>query len=202
VLSTAGNLVFEGTGYGQFEAFRASTGEKLWSASTQSGITAGPMSYTVNDEQYIAVLVGWGGVLPIAAGEVGQQTPRMNNVPRMLAFKLGGRASLPPATAVAPLVLKPPRPTASVATVRTGKELYQRFCGACHGDVAVSGGTVSDLRYSGALASEQWFPIVRDGVLRQYGMVGFSSELSRQDAGAIRAYVIFRANQSLKETPR
>ena len=58
VLSTAGNLVFEGTGNGQFEAFRANTGEKIWSASTQSGITAGPISYTVNGEQYIAILVG------------------------------------------------------------------------------------------------------------------------------------------------
>jgi hypothetical protein len=56
------------------------------------------------------------------------------------------------------------------------------------------------LRYSGALASKQWFSIVRDGMLAPYGMVGFSKELSQQDAEAIRAYVIFRANQSLAET--
>jgi alcohol dehydrogenase (cytochrome c)/quinohemoprotein ethanol dehydrogenase len=198
-LSTAGNLVFEGTGYGQFEAFRANSGEKIWSASTQSGITAGPISYTVNGEQYIAVLVGWGGVLPLAAGEVARQSPRMNNVPRMLAFKLGGKASLPPAPEVKPQILTPPPATANSATVKKGEELYQRYCGGCHGDVAVSGGVLPDLRYSGALASEQWFTIVRDGMLAPYGMVGFSKELSRQDAEAIRAYVIFRANQSLAE---
>ena len=201
VLSTAGNLVFEGTGNGQFEAFRANTGEKIWSASTQSGITAGPISYTVNGEQYIAILVGWGGVLPLAAGEVARQSPRMNNVPRMLAFKLGGKASLPSAPEVKPQVLTPPRATASLATVKKGEELYQRFCGGCHGDVAVSGGVLPDLRYSGALANQYWLSIVRDGVLGLYGMVGFSKELSRQDAEAIRAYVIFRANQSLAENP-
>src|ERR1700676_1980645 len=39
-LPTAGHLVFEGTGLGQFEAFRADNAEKLWSAPTQSGVTA------------------------------------------------------------------------------------------------------------------------------------------------------------------
>jgi len=198
-LSTAGNLVFEGTGYGQFEALRANTGEKLWSSSTQSGVTAGPISYTVNGAQYIAIVAGWGGVLPLAAGEVALQSPRMNNVPRMLVFKLGGKTSLPPAPEVKAQVLAPPPATASTNTVKKGEELYQRYCGGCHGDVAVSGGVLPDLRYSGALASEQWFSIVRDGMLTQYGMVGFSTELSRQDADAIRAYVIFRANQSLAE---
>lgn len=199
-LSTAGNLVFEGTGYGQFEAFRANTGEKLWSASTQSGMTAGPISYSVNGEQYIAILVGWGGVLPLAAGEVARQFPRLNNVPRMMAFKLGGKANLPPAPEVKPQALTPPPATAGPATVKKGEALYQRYCGGCHGDVAVSGGVLPDLRYSGALANEQWFSIVRDGLLKSYGMVGFSKELSRQDAEAVRAYVIFRANQSLAES--
>jgi quinohemoprotein ethanol dehydrogenase len=199
-LSTAGNLVFEGTGYGQFEAFRANTGEKLWSASTQSGITAGPISYTVNGEQYIAILAGWGGVLPLAAGEVGLQSPRLNNVPRMLAFKLGGKASLPPAPEFKPRALTPPRATASLATVKKGEELYQQFCGNCHGDAAVSGGVLPDLRYSGALKTDVWFGVVLDGLLKQAGMVAFAKELSKQDASAIREYVIYRANQSLAES--
>jgi quinohemoprotein ethanol dehydrogenase len=199
-LSTAGNLVFEGTGYGQFEAFRADTGEELWSVPTESGITAGPVAYTVDGEQYVAVLVGWGGVLPLAAGEVALQTPRLANVPRMLVFKLGGKASLPPAPEVKPAVLNPPRAAASAATVKKGEELYQSYCGNCHGDVAVSGGVLPDLRYSGALASQQWLSIVLDGLLRQYGMVSFSKELSHRDAEAIRAYVIFRANESTPQS--
>jgi quinohemoprotein ethanol dehydrogenase len=199
-LSTAGNLVFEGTGYGQFEAFRANTGEKLWSASAQSGIVAGPISYTVNGEQYVAVLAGWGGVLPLAAGEVARQSPPMNNVPRMLAFKLGGKASLPPAQEFKPRALTPPRATANRVTVKKGEELYQQYCGNCHGDVAVSGGVLPDLRYSAMLKNDSWFGVVLDGMLKQAGMVAFAKELSRQDAAVIREYVIYRANQSLAES--
>lgn len=200
VLSTAGNLVLEGTGYGRFEAFRATSGEKLWSTPTESGVTAAPIAYTVNGEEYIAVLAGWGGVLPLAAGEIALQSPPIPNTPRMLAFKLGGKASLPPAPAAEPGELAPPQETASAATVKKGEALYQRYCGACHGDVAVSGGVLPDLRYSKLLASEQFRKIVIDGELTPYGMISFTKELKREDAEAIRSYVIFRANQSLVES--
>ncbi|HUI50950.1 MAG TPA: cytochrome c, partial [Terriglobales bacterium] len=65
--------------------------------------------------------------------------------------------------------------------------------------VAVSGGVLPDLRYSGALKDDQWFQIVLGGMLQSYGMVSFGKEISKRDAGAIREYIIFRANQSLAE---
>ena len=201
VLSTAGNLVFEGTAQGNLEAFRADTGEKLWSADAQSGIVAAPMTYSVNGEQYVAVLAGWGGVFPLATGEVAlRASGRTQNISRVLVFKLGGKASLPPLPASAPSQLRPPKPTASVATVHKGEALYQRFCSTCHGDVAVSGGVLPDLRYSATLGTSDWSEIVRGGLLQPSGMVSFSKELSPADVEAIRAYVIFRANQSLPAT--
>lgn len=45
VLSTAGGLVFQGNGMGNFVAYRADTGERLWSAETQAGVLAAPISY-------------------------------------------------------------------------------------------------------------------------------------------------------------
>jgi PQQ-dependent dehydrogenase (methanol/ethanol family) len=195
-LSTAGNLVFQGTGLGQFQAFRADTGEKVWSAPTQSGVIAGPISYSVNGQQYVAVLAGWGGVWTLAGGEVGVQNPRMVNVPRMLVFALGGKDILPPAPEFHQPVLDPPPATADAGATKKGEQLYQGYCSACHGDVAVSGGVLPDLRYSSALSSDQWFDIVLGGQLRQRGMVSFAKDLSRQDAAAIRSYVILRANQS------
>src|SRR5579872_1333990 len=199
-LSTAGNLVFEGTESGTFEAFRATTGEKLWSASTQSGVTAAPIAYSVNGEEYVAVLVGWGGVLPLAAGEVGLQTPRLPNTSRMLAFKIGGTASLPPAPEPALPALASPQKTADAAAVKKGEALYQRYCSPCHGDVAVSGGVLPDLRYSKMLARDQWMSIVIGGALRPAGMISFAKELTPEDALAIRDYMVFRANQSFAET--
>src|SRR5580700_11432070 len=120
VLSTAGNLVFEGTAIGNFDAYRADTGEKVWSASAQTGVMAGPIAYEVNGEQYIAVLAGWGGVFPLATGEVALKAGPIRNVSRMLAFKLGGTAALPPLPEIAKPELHPPPATASGAEVAQG----------------------------------------------------------------------------------
>ncbi len=198
-LATAGNLVFEGTAAGQFEAYRADTGQKVWSFDAQTGVMAGPVTYTVKGEQYVAVLAGWGGVFPLVAGEVAFKSGRVRNVSRMLAFKIGGTAKLPPLPAQETLQLQPPPSTASAAQIRRGEAVFQRFCSGCHGDVAVSGGLLPDLRYSAFLKNDRWFAIVRDGLLKSEGMVGFGQEVSQGDAAAIRNYVIFRANQTLNE---
>jgi quinohemoprotein ethanol dehydrogenase len=200
LLSTAGNLLFEGTASGNFEAYRADSGEKLWSFDAQTGVMAGPVTYTVNGEQYVAVLAGWGGVFPLATGEVSFRSGRVSNISRMLVFKLDGKATLPPHPKFQEEPLHPPASTASVTQIKNGEALYQRYCGECHGDVAVSGGVLPDLRYSPTLANEQWFDIVRGGILKPLGMVSFAKEFSKPDAAAIRDYVIFRANQSKIQT--
>jgi len=198
-LATAGNLVFEGTAAGKFEAYRADTGEKVWSFDAQTGVIAGPMTYSVKGEQYVAVLAGWGGVLPLAAGEIAFRSGHVRNISRVLAFKIGGNAKLPLLAAPETRSLSPPPSTATTAEIHRGEAIFQRFCSGCHGDVAVSGGLVPDLRYSAYLSNDRWFAIVRDGLLQSSGMVGFGKEVSREDAAAIRSYVIFRANQTLNE---
>jgi quinohemoprotein ethanol dehydrogenase len=65
-LSTAGNLVFQGTAGGEFRAYTADSGKQLWSFSTQTGVIAAPMTYSVKGEQYVAIVVGWGGVFDVA----------------------------------------------------------------------------------------------------------------------------------------
>jgi hypothetical protein len=69
-----------------------------------------------------------------------------------------------------------------------------------HFNSPAENGVLPDLRYSGTLENDVWFGVVLDGVLKQAGMVAFAKELSRQDASAIREYVIYRANQSLAES--
>jgi len=197
VLATAGNLVFEGTAAGRFEAYRADTGAKLWSFDAQTGVIAGPITYSVNGEQYVAVLAGWGGVFPLATGEVSFKSGRVRNISRMLVFKLGGAASLPALEPTQTPLLSALPSKANAATVRNGEHLYQRYCAQCHGDVAVSGGVLPDLRYSSALAGDEWFSDVLDGMLKSEGMVSFSSELSHDDAAAIRSYIVARRNQSV-----
>src|SRR6185295_11032210 len=174
VLSTAGNLVFEGTASGSFEAYRADTGEKVWSFAAQTGVMAGPVSYTVNGEQYVAVAAGWGGAFPLVVGEISFKSGRVRNISRMLVFKLGGKAALPALVEPATLALNPPAATADEATVKRGEGLFQRYCSPCHGDVAVGGGVVPDLRYSKTLANEKWFDVVLGGARKQNGMISFA----------------------------
>jgi quinohemoprotein ethanol dehydrogenase len=202
VLTTAGNLLFEGTADGHFEAYRADNGQKLWSFDAQTGVMAGPVTYTVHGEQYLAVLAGWGGIFPLATGEVSFRSGHVRNVSRMLVFKLGGKASLPPLQEVEQPKPEPPPLRVGAAETHRGEALYQQYCSRCHGDVAVSGGVLPDLRYSSTLANDQWFYIVLGGMLKSNGMVSFSKELSRADAGAIRSYVIFRAHQTLAQKQR
>ena len=61
VLSTAGGLVFWGEANGTLHAADAESGEDLWTHQAPMGMHAPPMTYAVDDEQYVAFPVGWGG---------------------------------------------------------------------------------------------------------------------------------------------
>jgi len=196
ILSTAGNLVVQGNASGEFAAYRADNGEKLWSMPVQTGVVAAPMTYEVEGEQYIAVLAGWGGAFAFPPGELSFKSGRVANISRLLVFKLGGTATLPPAPEHVQAELNPPPATADAATIEHGKVVYSRFCGTCHGDAVVSGGLVPDLRYSAYLDKDYWFDIVLDGALKENGMVAFADGIDRDDADAVRDYVIARANES------
>lgn len=198
VVSTAGNLVFEGDGMGRFSAYRATDGRRLWSVQTHTGIVAPPITYEVKGKQYVAVEVGWGGAFALAAGQLALDSQvNEGNVPRMLVFALGGAEVMPPPPPKSIPALHPPRSTATAASIALGKRKYQAFCSVCHGDSAVSGGVLPDLRYAAALAHpDLWQRIVHAGLLKTGGMVSFASQLTPRQIGAIRDYVIYRANQT------
>jgi quinohemoprotein ethanol dehydrogenase len=194
VVSTAGNLVFQGNGMGEFVAYRADNGERLWSAETQAGVLAAPITYSVDGDQYVAIEVGWGGAFGLAAGELARDSHVASNLPRVLVYKLGGAASLPPLPAATPAVLDPPPDRAKPEVVAQGKALYHTFCSSCHGDSATGSGVLPDLRYSGLIKNPEAFDMtVRQGARIDQGMVAFRDEVSAQDLEKIRAYVIHRA---------
>jgi alcohol dehydrogenase (cytochrome c)/quinohemoprotein ethanol dehydrogenase len=200
VLTTAGNLVIQGTASGDVVAYRADDGERLWSAPAHTGVLAGPVSYEAGGEQYIAVAAGWGGVFSLAPGEIGLMSGRLGNNSRILAFKLGGNEEMPPDGTLVELTFDPPKVEANEETVAHGKALYHRHCVVCHGDAAVSGGLLPDLRASPAIGDQRTFQsIVLDGVRREFGMVSYAAELDADDAEAIRAYVVARAHESLAQ---
>jgi alcohol dehydrogenase (cytochrome c) len=63
VVSTAGDLVFQGGVDGTFRAFDANNGDVLWSFTAGSGFRGGPVSYSANGQQYITVPSGLGSLV-------------------------------------------------------------------------------------------------------------------------------------------
>ncbi len=198
VVSTAGDLVFEGDSMGHFSAYRATDGRRLWSVETHTGIVAPPVTYAVDGTQYVAVETGWGGAFALAAGQLALDSQvNEGNVPRMLVFKLGGAVAMPPPPPRPHWRLDPPPGSANAATIALGRAKYQSLCSVCHGDSAVSGGVLPDLRYTAALAdSALWQRIVHGGLLESGGMVSFASQLTPGEIEAIRDYVGYRAGET------
>jgi quinohemoprotein ethanol dehydrogenase len=197
VVTTAGNIVAQGDAAGNFNVYRADNGEKLWSMFAQSGIIAAPSTFEVGGEQYIAVLSGWGGSYALSGGKAAALSGNLRNVSRLLVFKLGGTAALPPLEPRSFVINPPPAPT-DTASIARGEPLFDQYCSACHGEHAVGGGVVSDLRASNFLGMDFFYNIVLDGALKGAGMASFSTALKRDDVTDIRNFIIYRANQDSK----
>jgi alcohol dehydrogenase (cytochrome c) len=88
VLTTAGGLVFTGTPEGKFLAFDDETGKILYSFQVGSGIVGSPITWEQDGEQYIAIVSGWGGAVPLWGGEVAKLIKNINQGGTVHVFKL------------------------------------------------------------------------------------------------------------------
>ncbi len=88
VMTTAGGLVFYGTPEGEFIALDDETGEKLWSFQTGSGIVGQPVTWEQDGEQFVTVISGWGGAVPLWGGEVAKKVSYLNQGGLLWTFKL------------------------------------------------------------------------------------------------------------------
>ncbi|MFC3101662.1 PQQ-dependent dehydrogenase, methanol/ethanol family [Altererythrobacter lauratis] len=188
---TASDIVFAGTTRQTFTAFDARSGRQLWEYPTQSAPVAGAISYELDGVQYIAINAGWGGGAAQIERGAGIEMPRAPA--RLLVFRLGGTAQLPPLPANASAPPEPPPLRASEATVARGALLFQQTCAVCHGQNAIGG--VKDLRHMTAETHAAFTRIVLEGLLLDRGMASFADILSREDAEAIHGYLIARANE-------
>lgn len=201
VMSTGGDLVFQGQADGKFVARSAKTGRELWSFDAQNGILSPPITYRVNGRQYVTVITGFNGT----AGIFGPMSARFGwdyrtQLRRVLTFTLDGKASLPPPPkreAVVPI--KQPSFTLDLAKARKGEVVFAYHCAACHGVGAIAGGSAPDLRASQIpLSAEAFDMVVRDGALVDRRMPKFG-ELSTDDTEAMRHYIRRQAQQGFSK---
>ena len=192
LLSTRGNLVFQGDLKGHFSAFAADTGEPVWNYPAQGGIMAPPITYELDGEQYVAIAQGYGGESGVPFGIVsGPQN--LVNISRLLVFKLAGKAVLPIVETQEQLLPAHSLASAAPPQIEHGRELFNHYCAVCHGGNAVSGGIVPDLRYSVGTLAPAWQSIVVDGSLAANGMPGWKEYLAPDEAEVIKFYVAHEA---------
>ena len=194
VLATRGNLVFMGNSNGkQLSAYDAKTGAKLWTFDAQTAVYAAPITYELDGVQYIAASVG---------GTSGNDYYAPTYA-RMLVFKVGGTAKLPPAAPYTPPVLNPPASTASPEVIARGGQLYEQNCSVCHGAGAVQQrSSFPNLTYTPFLHSQEGFDqVVLKGAKIERGMGSFGDKLSAADSVAVREYIVSRANEVKNRPP-
>lgn len=188
-LATGGGLVFQGSADGTFHAYGTDNGQQYWSQEVGDAILGGPVTYELDGEQYVLALAGQGGAIALTMGLASGNHPRYLNG-RLIAFKLGANTALPAADIVAPTPLDITATTTRGNAVE-GAQLYGSYCSTCHGPVALSAGSIPDLRYSATLLNQDAFlSIVLDGLLADRGMVGFSADIGAQQVENIRAYLL------------
>jgi quinohemoprotein ethanol dehydrogenase len=195
-LTTAGNLVFQGTADGRFVAYSADKGGKLWEVAVGTGVIASPATYEVDGVQYVSIMVGWGGSFPLTGGSVGlPATPG-----RILTFALNARQPLTQAARQPPPNASPIEFTASKETIAMGAGLFAQHCSVCHGLAAVGGGGVlPDLKFSQPSVFDSYRQIVLEGALAESGMPSFKPWLKPEDIDAIRVYVLSRRKESTQK---
>ncbi len=88
VLTTGGDLVFYGTPEGYLKAVDAKSGKELWQFQTGSGIIAPPITWEENGEQFVAVVSGWGGAVPLWGGDVAKRVNFLEQGGSVWVFKL------------------------------------------------------------------------------------------------------------------
>lgn len=190
-LTTAGNLVFQGRSDGEFVAYAAQTGDVLWRFNTGLGISAPPISYALNNKQYIALLVGWGGAATALGGSVAAQHGwQFGHYPRrLLVFTLDGKDKLPEFNPPGHANADYKEMHFDTDKVEHGRGLYAEHCGICHGSGAVAGGFAPDIRFSPITAQTEALTVTVKNGRPNLGMPPFP-EFSDDDIVALRAFLL------------
>lgn len=188
-LTTAGNLVFQGTSEGHLFAYAADDGEKLWDVDLGVAVMAPPITFALDGKQYISVLAGWGGATGLfGVNPTGQYKPEG----RLWTFVIGGDKNIVPVRGQPLPALTEVPFNNDPAVLQQGSDLFGERCAMCHGRNAASGGSLADLRYAAPTTYDIFQNIVREGAYSGLGMPNLGQYLSEEEADSIKQYILSR----------
>jgi len=189
VMTTSGNLVFQGQSTGALHIYRATDGHPIAAIDIGTSIMAAPMTYELDGVQYVAVMAGYGGALG-GVYPVGTAAHRYGNAGRIVAFKLDGGPVPKPAELQRETSM--PRPAVerfgSAADIEAGNALLKRNCARCHANEGP--GAIPDLRWMSAETHRQFEDIVLKGTRAARGMGSFAGVITPEEARQIRAAIV------------
>lgn len=197
ILTTGGNLVFQGDSAGMFSAYNAETGGKLWSFDAKVPVLAPPITYRAGSRQYVTVLSGVGTSAGIARGNLALRVDYRTQARRILTFVLDGEARLPPTPS--PEIIYPADPgfVTDRASATRGQKLFAH-CFVCHGVPGTAAGTAPDLASSTVPQSIDAFDqVVSGGALVSNGMPRFT-EFDEAALADLRQYIRTAATELRK----
>ena len=183
-LTTAGDLVFQGTADGRFMVFNAKNGEKLWETPVGTGVVAGPSTYLVDGKQYVSIAAGWGGAYGVNNRATDRKGPGT-----VYTFALGGTAKAPDFVAyqLGALVQGVPY---DPAHIKEGTLIFVNYCIVCHGIPGVQrGGNIKNLGYSARDTIANLDKIVFKGPFMANGMPDYTGKLTASDLEKIKAFI-------------
>lgn len=190
VLTTAGGLVVQGHSTGLLHFYDAQTGDLVRAIDTGTGMMAGPVSYAVDGQQYIAVMAGLGGASNWALPPHSAAYAR-SNAGRILAFKLGGgQVPVPPLLESVPFPEPPAQNTLS-GNPEKGALLFGKNCSFCHANSERN--LLPDLRKLSKAKHQIFSEIVLGGALRARGMPQFDELFNAADVEDMQAYLVAEA---------
>lgn len=188
-LSSPG-LVFQGTRTGYLKIYDASTGEKLKEIFTGTGIMAGPTTYEIDGEQYVAVMAGYGGA-PTSFYAPDAAFYEYQNNGRILAFKLNGGDTPIPPKQMKYNTPEPPKKEIKPDLVTKGAAIYYNYCETCHGGFGTGHYSQHpDLSKMSQGTHDLFNKIVLEGLLSSAGMANFSNSLDVEETEAAHQYLI------------
>lgn len=192
VLATGGRLIFQGQNTGDFAAYNAETGEKLWSFDAQNGILSAPISYSVGGRQYVTVIASFRSSFANSPNWDYRQQQR-----RVLTFALGAKGKLPPYQRVEEPIQDDPAFVVDPGKAAVGAGIYGTSCVICHGGGMIAGGAAPDLRKSAVpLDADAFRAVVHDGALMERGMGRFAN-LTDEELEGLRHYIRQRARETM-----
>ncbi len=151
----------------------------------KTGILAPPISYSIDGEQYLSVLVGWGGI----SGMQEKITETVHSG-KLYTFKLNGKGVYPDYPSPPQREFLKVERTVQPENVAAGSLLYKQYCAVCHGRPGTGAGSMPDLTMSSEGIFNSYHKILKEGALLPLGMPNFGEEISDEEVGVVARFCL------------